>query len=84
MTEREFVVAAELGLHARPAGEFVKLAGQFEAEISVSRGGEWVNGNSVLSILTLAAARGTRLTVRADGPDADAALEALGALIERP
>ncbi len=84
MIERVFVVAGELGLHARPAGEFVRVAGRFESEIQVSKDGEWVNGNSVLSLLTLAAAQGTKLTIRADGPDADAALAALGEVVERP
>ncbi len=82
--EKKFVVASELGLHARPAGEFANLAGRFEAEIEVSRGGEWVSGRSVLSLLSLAASRGTTLRLRATGPDAEQALTALGALIERP
>ena len=82
--EREFVVAYELGLHARPAGRFVTLAGKFRAEIQVTRGGEWVSGTSVLSLLSLAAAHGTRLRIRARGEDAEAAIEALGRLIENP
>ncbi|MEN8181362.1 MAG: HPr family phosphocarrier protein [Myxococcota bacterium] len=82
--EREFVVALELGLHARPAGHFVTLAGRFEAEIEVGRGGEWVSGRSVLSILSLAAAKGTRVRIRATGSDALAAVEALGGILESP
>jgi phosphocarrier protein HPr len=82
--EREFVVASELGLHARPAGQFVSLAGRFRAEVSVSRGGEWVSGQSVLSLLSLAAAQGTRLRIRAVGVDAGEAVTALGMLLERP
>jgi phosphocarrier protein len=82
--EREYVVRSELGLHARPAGEFAGLAGRFEAEVEVSRGDEWVSGRSVLSLLSLAAAQGTRLRVRAVGPDAEEAVEALGRLLERP
>ncbi len=82
--EREFVVASELGLHARPAGEFVRIASRFEAQVEVSRGTEWVSGQSVLSLLSLAAAQGTRLRVRAAGKDAVAVLCALGELIERP
>ena len=88
MTETEveetFVVKSELGLHARPAGRFVALAGGFEAEIQVARGGEWVSGKSVLSLLSLAAAPGTVLRIRAAGPDARAAVEALGRLLEEP
>jgi phosphocarrier protein len=80
--EREFVVKNELGLHARPAGRFVSMAGRFRAEVSVSRGDEWVSGRSVLSLLSLAAGPGTRLRIRARGEDAVAAVEALGELLE--
>ena len=83
--EGEFVVQGELGLHARPAGRFAAKAGRFESEISLSRGGagdEWVNGQSVLSILSLAATQNTRLVVRAVGADAEEAVAALGALLE--
>jgi phosphocarrier protein HPr len=84
--EAEFTVASELGLHARPAGEFAALASNFAAEVSVARAGsdEWVSGRSVLSLLQLAAAQGTKLALRAEGPDAEAALAALGALLARP
>jgi len=82
--EREFSVRNELGLHARPAGQFVSLASRFSSEIFVARGEEWVDGRSVLSLLSLAAARGTRLRIRATGQDADAAVEALGQLLEHP
>ena len=81
--EAEFVVASDLGLHARPAGQFVALADRFHAEIQVGRGEEWVDGRSVLSLLSLAAGKGTRLSVRAEGPDAREAVAALGALLER-
>lgn len=81
--ERRFTVRSELGLHARPAGEFVVMASRFEAEISVGNGREWVDGRSVLSLLSLAASRGVELRVRAVGVDAEEAVTALGALIER-
>jgi phosphotransferase system HPr (HPr) family protein len=81
--EREFVVANELGFHARPAGEFVRAASRFEAEVEVSRGDEWVSALSVLSLLSLAASQGTKLRLRASGPDAEQAVAILGALIER-
>lgn len=83
--EREFVIRGELGLHARPAGRFASQAGQFGCEITLSRGGdgdEWVNGQSVLSILSLAASQGTHLVLRAEGADAQEAVETLGALLE--
>ncbi len=82
--EAEFVVASELGLHARPAGQFVVLAGTFESEILVGRGDDWVDGRSVLSLLSLAAASGTHLCIRAVGVDAESAVAALGRLIEQP
>ncbi len=82
--EREFTVTSELGLHARPAGQFVRLAGRFSAEIAVSANREWVSGRSVLSLLSLAAAKGTRLKIRASGTDAEEAIDALGRLLEHP
>ncbi len=82
--EREFAINSELGLHARPAGQFVSLASRFKSEISVGRGDEWVDGRSVLSLLSLAAARGSALRIRATGPDAAEAVEALGKLVENP
>ena len=81
--EASFTVAAELGLHARPAGEFAALAGRFEAEIEVGNGEEWVDGRSILSLLSLGARQGTCLRVRAQGRDAAEALAALGQLLER-
>ena len=83
--ERIFTVHAELGLHARPAGQFVMIAKRFEAQIEVARaegGDDWVDGRSILSLLSLAAGHGTRLRVRAEGSDASDAVEALGRLLE--
>jgi len=81
--ETAFTVRSELGLHARPAGQFVALAGHFECEIQVGRGDEWVDGRSILSLLSLAAGCGTVLRVRAEGADAREAVAALGELLER-
>ena len=83
--ERVFTVHAELGLHARPAGVFVMIAKRFAAQIEVARAegsDDWVDGRSILSLLSLAAGRGTRLRVRAEGSDAAEAVEALGRLLE--
>lgn len=82
--EREFTIRSELGLHARPAGRFVAMAGRFRSAIEVGRGAEWVNGRSVLSILSLAAGPGATLRLRAVGEDAEQAVEALGRLLEAP
>jgi len=80
--EGEFTVRSQMGLHARPAGRFVALAGRFDSEVEVSRGEEWVSGTSVLSILSLAAAEGTVLRIKAQGEDAERAVAALGELVE--
>ena len=82
--QAEFVVRNELGLHARPAGQFVVLAGQFDSAVEVIRGSEAVDGRSVLSLLSLAAACGTTLAIRAVGNDAVEAVTALGELLEHP
>jgi phosphocarrier protein HPr len=83
VVEAKFTVQEELGLHARPAGRFVSLAGRFDSEVQVARDDddEWVSGRSVLSILSLAASQGTVLRLRAEGSDATEAVEALGALL---
>jgi phosphocarrier protein HPr len=82
IVERSFVVRAELGLHARPAGQFVSLASRFASEVTVGRGDEWVSGCSILSILSLAAEHGSTLKIRAEGDDAERAVSELGSLLE--
>ncbi len=82
--EVEFTVQRELGLHARPASQFVALAGRFQSEITVGRDQEWVDGRSVLSLLSLAASNGTRLRIRAVGVDAVEAVLALGEILKEP
>lgn len=83
MTERHAPVVNQLGLHARAAARFVHLAGQFQSKVQVGRGTRMVDGKSILGLLLLAAARGTTLTIRADGPDEAEATEALAALAAR-
>ena len=82
IVERSFKVRAELGPHARPAGQFVSLASRFSSEITVGRGDEWVSGCSILSILSLAAEHGSTLKIRAAGADAEQAVSELGSLLE--
>ena len=82
IVERSFKVRAELGLHARPAGQFVSLASRFSSEITVGRGDEWVSGCSILSILSLAAEHGSTLNIRAEGAEAEQADSELGSLLE--
>ena len=83
MIERRVTVINPLGLHARAAARFVKLAAQFTSKIVVTRGSRAVDGKSILGLLLLAAARGSDLGVSADGADESAALAALCSLIER-
>jgi phosphocarrier protein len=72
-----------LGLHARAAAKFVKLAGTFASQVRVTRGQRTVDGKSILGLLLLAAARGSAIDISADGPDEAQALDALCALVER-
>ena len=76
-----FVIKNKLGLHARAAAKIVNVASQYKARIFLERDGQEVNGKSLLGILTLACPRGSRITVRAEGPDAREALEGMGRLI---
>lgn len=81
IAERRVTIVNELGLHARPAAAFVKLASQFESEIHLSKDGNAVNGKSIMGVMTLAAEHQSELTIRAEGTDADAAVTALEALV---
>lgn len=80
--QREVTVKNRLGIHARPAATFVRLAGTFESEIFVEKDGQAVNGKSVMGLMSLAAGRGSKIRITARGPDAERAIEALVRLIE--
>lgn len=80
---RELEILNKQGIHARPAAMFVKTASRFASEIFVEKDGEKVNGKSIMGILMLAAGPGSKLTVEANGHDADAALNEIEALILR-
>jgi phosphocarrier protein len=69
------------GLHARAAAKFCKTAGQFNADVKVSKGGTEVSGGSIMGLMMLAAGIGSVISIRAAGPQAEAALEALCALV---
>jgi phosphocarrier protein len=81
MLERDFTIVNKLGLHARPSAMLVKAASRFESEISIEREGIKVNGKSIMGIMMLAAARGTVIRLRIDGPDEEEAMASLGDLI---
>lgn len=80
MPEREVEVINNLGLHARAAAKFVKVASEFESDIALARDGRQVNGKSIMGVMMLAAGKGTRLTLTASGPDETQALERLHTL----
>jgi len=82
MPQITLTVHHEAGLHARPASLFIQAAKQFESDIKVSYDKREANAKSILSVLTLGAERGAVVTVRAEGKDADEALEALKTLVE--
>ena len=81
MAERTVQIVNKNGLHARPAAEIVKLAAKYQSEIVVSRDDLEVNGKSIMGVMMLAAECGSTLKLKADGPDADQALDALATLI---
>ncbi len=81
VTEAEVLIGNALGLHARAAARFVHLASGFRSRIGVAKDGTRVDGKSMLGLLTLAAARGTRLRLSADGDDEVAAVEQLVELV---
>lgn len=81
--ERIVEIVNRAGMHARPAAEFVKLAGRFAADIRLEKDGVEVNGKSIMGVLMLAAERGSELRLSAIGNDAEDAVDALSDLIGR-
>lgn len=82
-SERTVEIVNRAGMHARPAAEFVKLAGRFASEIRLEKDGLEVNGKSIMGVLMLAAERGSQLRLSATGNDAEDAIDALSDLIGR-
>lgn len=83
MHETTVEIVNRAGLHARPASEFVRLAGTFASEVRLAKDGFEVNGKSIMGVLMLAAEQGSQLVIRADGGDAPQAVEALAELVRR-
>jgi phosphocarrier protein len=81
MIASSVTIVNKLGLHARAASRLVNCASGFAADIRLVKGARSVNGKSIMGVLTLAASRGTELTVEADGADEQRALEAVTGLI---
>lgn len=82
MVERLVTIHNAPGLDARPAGVLSQAASQFSANIYIQKGLMKVNAKSIMGIMMLAASRGTQLTIRAEGPDEEEAVEALSKLVE--
>jgi phosphocarrier protein HPr len=80
--EKEITILNRLGLHARPAAMFVRVAARYRAEIWVDKEGEQVNGKSIMGLMMLAAGQGSKLHIWAEGPDAAEAVRDLEALIK--
>ncbi len=83
LVKREFEILNRLGLHARAAAQFVHLANRFASEIRICKDDMEVNGKSIMGVLMLAAPKESRIVVLAVGPDAEAALDAIGDLVGR-
>ncbi|MEN8194903.1 MAG: HPr family phosphocarrier protein [Pseudomonadota bacterium] len=79
---REVTIVNRRGLHARAAARFVKLAGEFDADITVRKDGAEVSGLSIMGLMMLAAAPGTQIGVSATGKQAEQAVEAIAALVK--
>jgi phosphocarrier protein HPr len=82
MIKRDFTISNKLGLHARPSAQLTQTAGRFASEIHIARNGRRVNAKSIMGVMMLAAGFGSVVTVDAEGADAQAAVEAIGALID--
>jgi phosphocarrier protein len=78
---REIPIINKRGLHARASAKFVKMVEDFDADVTVTRGGETVGGTSIMGLMMLSAAPGTTITVCATGADAEAAVAALAELV---
>ena len=80
--ERIYIIVNPLGLHARAAAQLVQTANRFQSEVFVEKDGTRVNAKSIMGVLTLAAAKGTKITVSCEGADAEPAMAMIGKLIE--
>jgi len=82
MRENVLVIKNKLGLHARPAAQFVQAAGKFKSHIRIFKDDQEVDGKSIMGLMTLAACYGSNLKIMAEGEDEDSAVETLSKLIE--
>lgn len=83
MPQKDFTITNKLGIHARPAAQFVKIANTFPCEVTVEKDDDEVDGKSILGLMMLAAGHGSVIRVSTEGDQADVAMKALGELIAR-
>lgn len=83
MITKTFSVQNKLGIHARPAAQFVRTAGKFASEVTVERDGERVDGKSIMGLMMLAVGYGMEITVTVDGADEADAMQAIESLVAR-
>ena len=81
--EKEITIINRLGLHARPAAMFVRIASRYRSEVWVAKEGEQINGKSIMGLMMLAAGQGSKLTIRCEGADADKVMAELEELIRQ-
>jgi phosphocarrier protein HPr len=82
MISKDFTINNKLGLHARPSAQLTQIAGRYESEVFIARNGRRVNAKSIMGVMMLAAGPGSTVTVDAEGPDEQQAIDAIGVLIE--
>lgn len=82
MAEKTLIICNQKGLHARAAAAFVKCVSEYDADVSVEKDGQEVDGSSILSLMMLAASKGTSIRVKVHGKDAQEALSALAVLVD--
>jgi len=81
MITEKIIIKNEVGLHARPASEFVRIAERYSASVRLCKDGIWVNGKSILAILTLAAEKGSEVILEVKGKDESTAFRALKSVL---
>ena len=79
---KEFTIPNKLGMHARPAAQFVKRASKYQCEVWVEKDDEQVNGKSIMGLMMLAAGQGAKISITTEGDDAEGAMEELTSLIQ--
>ncbi len=83
MITKEFTILNKLGIHARPAAQFVRAASKFDSDITVEKDEEAVDGKSIMGLMMLAVGHGSKIKITITGPDEEKAMEVLGDLIDR-